>query len=239
MTRPDLSGECTLRSSVRDPSARRTVVRSARSACPYGVVRASCVMFLLARRGVDIDGVKAPNVAWWASATRSQPSPMPTPPPLTDRQPICVVVTIQFDDGSSSVVGTVLTHDGDLPTAHEHGPITANVLPASRSPLRTHQPTATGAPDYGEPAGPTCWRELTRGQRAVAILAAAAFTNREIATRLFISPHTVNYHLRQIFQRLKINSRVELAKHLWSQPEEGLAAGCGLASSRIAGSRQV
>jgi DNA-binding CsgD family transcriptional regulator len=36
-------------------------------------------------------------------------------------------------------------------------------------------------------------------------------TNREVADRLFVSPHTVNSHLSHVFTKLGINSRVELA----------------------------
>jgi DNA-binding CsgD family transcriptional regulator len=37
-------------------------------------------------------------------------------------------------------------------------------------------------------------------------------TNREVAERLFVSPHTVNSHLRHVFSKLGITSRVELAR---------------------------
>lgn len=54
------------------------------------------------------------------------------------------------------------------------------------------------------------WNALTARQRAVATLAGQAMTNQQIANRLRISPHTVNYHLRQIFKKLRIESRVSL-----------------------------
>jgi DNA-binding CsgD family transcriptional regulator len=61
--------------------------------------------------------------------------------------------------------------------------------------------------------GPTNgWTGLSETQRDVARLASEALTNRQIARRLYLSPHTVNYHLRQIFAKLGIRSRVELAR---------------------------
>jgi DNA-binding CsgD family transcriptional regulator/predicted ATPase len=52
---------------------------------------------------------------------------------------------------------------------------------------------------------------LSVREREIAELAGQALTNQQIAGRLGRSPHTVNYHLRQIFQKLGISSRVELA----------------------------
>jgi DNA-binding CsgD family transcriptional regulator len=56
------------------------------------------------------------------------------------------------------------------------------------------------------------WPALTAAEKAVAQLVAEGLTNREVAERLFVSPHTVNSHLRHIFTKLGINSRVELAR---------------------------
>ena len=53
---------------------------------------------------------------------------------------------------------------------------------------------------------------MTDSELAVARLVAQGLTNREVAERLFVSPHTVNSHLRQIFAKLEVNSRVALTR---------------------------
>jgi DNA-binding CsgD family transcriptional regulator/tetratricopeptide (TPR) repeat protein len=56
------------------------------------------------------------------------------------------------------------------------------------------------------------WAALTSSEVTVARLVAEGLTNREVAERLFVSPHTVSSHLRHVFSKLGINSRVELAR---------------------------
>ena len=56
------------------------------------------------------------------------------------------------------------------------------------------------------------WADLTDTQRMVAELVVDGLTNRGVGARLFLSPHTVDFHLRQIYRRLGIRSRVELAR---------------------------
>ena len=58
------------------------------------------------------------------------------------------------------------------------------------------------------------WESLTTAEHRVAEAVAAGLTNAEAARRLFVSPYTVDYHLRQIFLKLGISSRVQLAAFL-------------------------
>jgi DNA-binding CsgD family transcriptional regulator len=56
------------------------------------------------------------------------------------------------------------------------------------------------------------WAAMTKSELAVAELVANGHTNREIADRLFVSPHTVNTHLRHVFAKLQVKSRVDLTR---------------------------
>ena len=63
-------------------------------------------------------------------------------------------------------------------------------------------------------AGDSGIGSLTKRELEIATLATDRMTNREIATALFLSDKTVESHMRHIFQKLGVSSRVEVARFI-------------------------
>ncbi|MEV1063737.1 AAA family ATPase [Streptomyces sp. NPDC050263] len=60
------------------------------------------------------------------------------------------------------------------------------------------------------------WESLTSAELRVVRAIVDGRTNREAASALFLSPHTVDSHLRRVFSKLDINSRVKLTQHFFA-----------------------
>jgi DNA-binding CsgD family transcriptional regulator len=59
---------------------------------------------------------------------------------------------------------------------------------------------------------PSTISELTPQELQVARFVADGLSNKEVATQLFLSPRTIDAHLRNVFSKLGITSRVQLAR---------------------------
>ena len=66
----------------------------------------------------------------------------------------------------------------------------------------------------------TGWESLTETERATSELVAQGLNNQQVAERMYISVHTIAFHLRQIFRKLNISSRVELTRIVLEQPQQ-------------------
>jgi DNA-binding CsgD family transcriptional regulator len=86
----------------------------------------------------------------------------------------------------------------------------------------------------GEPVGEQ-HVALTRQEREVAAIVGRGHTNREAAEQLFVSPRTIDFHLRNIYKKVGIRSRTELA--VWWAGQEASAADPAARPAEQMGSR--
>lgn len=104
-----------------------------------------------------------------------------------------------------------------------------HLSPTTPAPLLATRPDgpesaiASRAEVRAAPFRPGRLPSLTPRETDVARLVAYGLTNRQIANELTLSPHTVNFHLRRIFQKLSISNRAQLG-HFVAQFENLLTS---------------
>jgi DNA-binding CsgD family transcriptional regulator len=84
---------------------------------------------------------------------------------------------------------------------------------AEGAALSTEEAIAYAQRGRGARKRPTSgWGSLTPAERDVVRLVSEGLGNNEIATRLFVSPRTVQSHLTHVYTKLGLSSRVQLAQ---------------------------
>ncbi len=77
-------------------------------------------------------------------------------------------------------------------------------------------------PAGAEPSVPgRAWESLTPRELQVVGLVTLGATNQQAARRLRVSPHTVNAHLRHVFTKLGVSSRVQLTRIAVAREQSG------------------
>ena len=70
---------------------------------------------------------------------------------------------------------------------------------------------------------PTAAERLTPQELQVALAVGERHTNREVAAALFLSPKTIEYHLGNVYRKLDVRSRAQLAHLLAREGSLGVA----------------
>ena len=84
---------------------------------------------------------------------------------------------------------------------------------AEGAALSTEEAIAYAQRGRGERKRPTSgWASLTPTERDVVRLVSEGLANNDIATRLFVSPRTVQTHLTHVYTKLGLTSRVQLVQ---------------------------
>jgi DNA-binding CsgD family transcriptional regulator len=133
---------------------------------------------------------------------------------LVDQKPAVVMCMYDLQRfGLEMVVAVLKTHPVVL--------LGRTVLGNPHFPTRAEYHADVAASTEGHPQGAAAaaaraivsdpWPLLTVSELRIAGLVVEALTNREIAKQLSVSPHTVDAHMKHMYTKLDIHSRVELA----------------------------
>jgi len=107
--------------------------------------------------------------------------------------------------GAGRQLASPHTHD---PAFHSHDPAFHHSHDADSG--HPHE-AASGHPHEPDGDHDGCWSKLSDMERRISYLVSVGMTNRQIGRQVHLSAHTINYHLRKLYKKLSINTRVELA----------------------------
>jgi DNA-binding CsgD family transcriptional regulator len=122
----------------------------------------------------------------------------------------------RFGDGESSVTGRVdspVTAGRAREVRDAMGQQDFDTAWAEGERLSIDEGIAYAQRRHGERKRPTSgWESLTPTERDVIRLVSDGLSNKDIATRLFVSPRTVQTHLTHVYTKLGLTSRMQLAQ---------------------------
>ncbi|WP_232533700.1 LuxR family transcriptional regulator [Plantactinospora sp. KBS50] len=137
--------------------------------------------------------------------------------------------------GATADLGEALHRAGDLDAARATWQVARRLARRSGGgPLLDRLRTVLGPDDAREPAEPDALGGsrpdlaaavavdgLTDAERRVAALAAVGYTNREIATKLYVTVSTVEQHLTRVYRKLQVSRRTDLPTGLIDEALDG------------------
>jgi DNA-binding CsgD family transcriptional regulator len=77
------------------------------------------------------------------------------------------------------------------------------------------------------------WESLTDTERRITGFVAQGLSNRQVASQMFLSVHTIAFHLRGIFCKLDVHSRVQLARLVVEQTRRSPMAAVMVAATQL------
>lgn len=124
------------------------------------------------------------------------------------------LVQTALEAAEPDLARTVVREAARLAEDNPAFPTLAAAAEQARASLAGEEADPVEVVELSEAAPEHHWTSFSDVEQAIARLVAQGMTNRQIATRVKLSPHTVNYHLRVLFRKLGISSRTELVRHV-------------------------